>query len=87
MIFNDSGLEGLAPQCQLCSCKVKCRVCVCVASSGIVLNLSDYSCCCSGGGVSRRDAKSSFNEFLGGGRQERRCEDVQTKTAVVLVSV
>lgn len=44
-------------------------VCVCVAadaSSGIVLNLSEYSCQCSGGRVSRGEAKSSFNEFSRG---------------------
>lgn len=44
-------------------------VCVCVAadaSSGIVLNLSEYSCRCSGGRVSRGEAKSSFNEFSRG---------------------
>lgn len=64
--------EGRAQWCQPCGCEVECPVglvCVCVAadaSSGIVLNLREYSCRCSGGRVSRGEAKSSFNEFSRG---------------------
>lgn len=54
--------------------RVSCGLGVCVlwacvaadANRGIVLNLSKCSCQCSGGRVSRGEAKSSFNEFSRG---------------------